>query len=78
MLKHAGSCDWAVLQPINFELTSRDTLQHNSLAKLTFLYLAGMISVMMGGTLVPDDMHGKVALEAIVCATQLDGLVVLR
>ena len=26
--------------------------------------------------MVPDDLHAKVALEAIACATQLDGLVV--
>ena len=32
---------------------------------------------MMGGALVPDKLHAKVALEAIVCATQLDGLTVV-
>ena len=29
------------LQPIEFEYTSRDTLQHNGLAELAFPYLAG-------------------------------------
>jgi hypothetical protein len=32
---------------------------------------------MMGGAWLPDDMHKKVALEAIVGATQLDGIVVI-
>ena len=26
---------------------------------------------------MPDDMHGKIVLEAIACATQLDGSFVL-
>ena len=29
----------------------------------------------MGGDLIPDDLRVKVALEAIACVTQLDGLV---
>ena len=33
--------------------------------------------MMMGGALVPDELHAKVALEAIACATQLDGLTVV-
>ena len=32
---------------------------------------------MMGATRVPEDIKSKVALEAIACATQLDGLVVV-
>ena len=41
LAKHAGSSDWAILQPIDFEFTSRDTPQHNSLAEIAFPYLAG-------------------------------------
>ena len=33
---------------------------------------------MMGRALVPDDMCRKVVLEAIACATQLDGLVMIE
>ena len=33
---------------------------------------------MMGGAMVPDDLKPKVALEAISCAMQLDGLVVVE
>ena len=40
LAKRAGSSDWAILQPIDFEFTSRDTPQHNSLAELAFPYLA--------------------------------------
>ena len=52
--------------------------QHNSLAKLAFPYLAGTACAMMGGTMVPNEMGGKVSLEAIVCATQLDSLVMIE
>ena len=33
---------------------------------------------MMGGAMVPEDLKSKVALQAISCATQLDGLVVVE
>ena len=78
LAKHTGISDWAVLQPLNFELMSSDTPQHNSLAKFLCLYLAGMSHAMMDGTVVPDDMCGEVALEASACATQLDGLVLIE
>ena len=57
---------------------SRDTPQHNSLAKLAFPYLTGKAHAMMGGDMVLDRMLHKVALEAISCATQLDGLVMIE
>jgi hypothetical protein len=78
LAKRAGSSDWAILQPIDFEFTSRDTPQHNSLAELAFPYLAGKARAMMGGAMVPEDIKSKVALDAISCATQLDGLVVVK
>jgi hypothetical protein len=78
LAKHAGSSDWAILQPIDFEFTSQDTPQHNSLAELVFPYLVGKARAMMGGAMVPENMKSKVALEAISCATQLDGLVVVK
>ena len=78
LLKQAGSSDWAILQPIDFEFTSRETPQHNSLAELVFLYLARKARAMMGGTMVPDNLRSKVALEAISCAIQHDGLVVVE
>ena len=78
LAKRTGSSDWAILQPLDFEFTSWDTPEHNSLAELTFPYLAGTVHAMMGGALIPDDLHGKVALEAVACATQLDGLVVIE
>lgn len=65
------------MQPLNFEFMSCDIPQHNNLAKLAFPYLVGIACVMMGSALVPDNMCVKVALEAIECATQLDGLVLI-
>jgi hypothetical protein len=78
LAKHAGSSVWAILQQLDFEFTSCDTPQQNSLAELAFPYIAAMACVMMGGTLIPDDLHVKVALEAIACMTQLDGLVMIN
>jgi hypothetical protein len=78
LAKHTGSIDWAILQPIDFEFTSRDTPHHNSLAELAFPYLAGKARAMMGEAMVPEDIKSKVALEASSCATQLDELVVVK
>ena len=62
---------------MDFEFTSRDTLQHNNLAELSFPYIACKASAMMGAAHVPDDVCGKLAIEAIKCATQLDSLRVI-
>ena len=53
LAKRTGSSDWAMLQPIDFEFTSQDTPQHNSLAELAFPYLARKARAMMGGAMVP-------------------------
>ena len=52
--------------------------QHNSLAELASPYLAGEARAIMGGAKVLDGVCYKVALEALVCATQLDGLVMVE
>ena len=67
-----------MLQPIDFEYTSQDTPQHKSLAELAFPYLAGKAHAMIGGAMVPEDLKSKVTLKAISCATQLDGLVMVK
>ncbi len=72
-----SSVEWKPLQPVDFEFTSRDTPQHNNLAELSFPYIAGKARAMMGAANVPDDTRGKLAIEAIKCATQLDGLRVI-
>ena len=70
LAKCVARSDWAILQPLDFEFTSCDTPQHNSLAELAFPYLAGKARAMMGGALVPEELHVKVALESIACTTQ--------
>ncbi len=72
MSKRGGSSDWAILQPIDFEFTTRDTPQHNRLAELVFPNPARKVCAMMGGAMVPDNLWSKVSLEAISCATELD------
>jgi len=76
--KRAASVDWKELQPLYFEFTSRDTTQHNSLVETSFPYIAGKARAMIGAAHVPTDVHGKVAIKAIKCVTQLDGLVVVK
>jgi hypothetical protein len=46
--------------------------------QLDFPYLAGKAHAMMRGTMAPDDLKSKTALEAMSCAMQLDGLVVVE
>ena len=57
---------------------SCDTLQHKSLSELEFPYLPGKVHAMMGGAKIPVEIHHKAVLDAITCATQLDGLVVVE
>ena len=70
--------EWKDLQPVKFEVTSRETPQHNPYAELAFPYLAGIARAMMSGANVPEDVRGKVVLEALTCACMLDGLVIVK
>ena len=54
--KCAESSEWAMLQPIDFEIMSQNTPQHNSLTELAFPYLAGKAHAMMRGAMMPDDL----------------------
>jgi hypothetical protein len=47
------------------------------LAELSFPYTAGKARAMMRAAHISDDACGKLAIEAIKCATQLDGLGVI-
>ena len=76
--KRASTVDWKELKPLDFEFTSRNTPQHNSLVKSSFAYIAGKGRAMMGAAHIPTKVWGKVAIKAIKCATQLDGLVVVK
>lgn len=63
---------------MNFEFTSWDTPERNILAELAFPYVASKARVMMGAAHIPDDVSGKLAIEAIKCATQLGlGVIIL-
>jgi hypothetical protein len=59
---------------VEFEFTPCDSLQYNSAAETAFQYLAGKAWSMMLAANVPILERGKVAIEAIKNATQLDGL----
>lgn len=72
------SADWKPLQPLKFEVTSRDTPQHNSLAELTFPVISNRARAMMSAANIPDDRRANVAVETIKMAHQLDGLRVVE
>ena len=76
--KRVETAEWKDLQPIDSEFTSRDTPQHNNLAELFPLYVSGIARTMMSAANIPTGTRGKVAIEAIKCATQLDGLVIVK
>jgi hypothetical protein len=57
--KRAKSADWAILQPIDFEFTSRDSPQHNCLAELAFPNLAGKARAMMSAAHCPEDARAR-------------------
>ena len=71
------SVDWQSLQPIKFEFTSRETLQHNNLAMLAFPFLLGKARAMMSAAFIPSNVCGKVAIKAVCCVMQIDGLTVV-
>lgn len=77
--KRLKSKDWGpTLQPVDVQLTSRETPQHNHAAELSFPYIAGLSRAMMNDASIPDNARGAVACEAIKCAVQLDGLAVVE
>ncbi len=59
LAKCTGNSNWAALQPLEFEFTSQDTPQHNSLAELVFPYLAGKVHAMMGEARYPRTLRPK-------------------
>ena len=56
------------------EFTSTYIPQHNNLAELAFPCLVGQAISMVVAAHVPDKPPGKVILEALKCATMLNGL----
>lgn len=76
--KRLKSVDWQSLQPVDCEFTSKGTPQHNSPAENSFKTVSGRARAMMSAANLPDEIRGKVAVEAIMCAVQLDGLVVVE
>ena len=72
--KHVETTECKDLEPIDFEFTSLNTPQHNNLAELFFPYIAGIARAMMSTANIPTGTRGKVAIETIKCATQLNGL----
>jgi hypothetical protein len=60
------------LQPINTELTPRDSPQYNSLAETAYPYLAGMARAAMANANVPREVRPKIAIEVLMTVTLLD------
>ena len=73
--KRCESVDWAHLQPMTFEFTSRDTPQHNSPAEEGPTYICNKARAMMGADYISSEVRGRVGVEAIKNVTQLNRLV---
>jgi hypothetical protein len=65
------------LQPINTELTPRDSPQYNSLAETAYPYLAGMARAAMAHANIPREVRPKISIEVLMTVTLLDGLTVI-
>ena len=76
--KCTHNVNWQSLQPFEFKFTLRDTPQHNNLVESSFPFIAEKARGMMSAAYIPIDCHGKVAIEAIKCATQVDGLTAVK
>jgi hypothetical protein len=70
--KQPQSKDWKL--KIDYEITLRDTHQHNHLAELGFASLTNKGGALMHQSNIPLVMHYKVFCEAFNLATLLDGL----
>ena len=71
--KRMASADWKI--PIKVEFTARNTPQQNSRAETSFTGLSGRARAMMNAANIPNGTRGKVGIEALKTAVQLDGLV---
>lgn len=72
--KECESAKWHHIQPLKFEITSRDTPQHNNLAELAFPYLINRSKAQMSACFTPIEYRGMVCVESIKLSYQLDGL----
>lgn len=70
--------DCAHLQPLDCELTPRDSPQFNSLAETAFPHLAACARAMMSDAGVPTESRKSIVIEALRHVTMLDGLVVVE
>ena len=70
--------DCAHLQPLDCEITPRDSPQFNSLAETAFPHLAACARAMMGDANIPPKCRKMVVIEALKTCTMLDGLVVIE
>jgi hypothetical protein len=70
--------DCAHLQPIDCEITPRDSPQFNSLAEMAFPYLAACACVMMGVANISVECRKQTVIEALKTITMLNGLVVIE
>ena len=76
--KRCSSQEWQALQPIDFEVTSCDTPQHNGRVEMGFPYLVGKGKAMMSEANIPQRSRRLVVIEALKCVTMLDGLRVIE
>lgn len=76
--KKLESADWQSLQPVDVQVTSRDTPQHNSRAEVSFPHIAGLARANMNAAFIPDGMRASLVSEAMRYSVQVDCLVMVE
>ena len=74
LVKRLKSVECQHLQPIDIEMTARDTPQFNSLVEVAFPFLAGKARAIMNDANIPIEYRAALAILAIEFATVVDGL----
>lgn len=76
--KRLESADWQSLQPVDVQVTSRDTPQHNSRVEVSFPYIAGLARANLNAAWIPDEMRASLVIEAMRYSVQVDCLVMVE
>ena len=74
--RRANGAQWNL--QLEFEYTARATPQQNSLVETGFASMLNKARAMLAAARVPYDRRYQIAGEAIITATKLDGLVVIK
>jgi hypothetical protein len=76
--KRLESAEWQSLQPVDVQVTSRDTPQHNSKVEVSFPHIAGLARANLNAAGIPDVMRALLVSEAMRYSVQVDSLAMVN